>query len=195
VSIRLSCPSCLTYVTLDEEFHSMRCRACHAWLHAVECDSCRHVFVGLDGPQVCPKCGHAVSLADARLGTFGDARDPETGLVLVIEQRGSGKLHRGDQDDRSTVRFLVRFFSALCWITIFSGIAMTMLVDEHLGSFPNSRGVVAFATFCGIAATTIVAALLAFCSYTLELLLELVERPSPGVQTPIEGMAESETGD
>ncbi len=181
VHLRILCPSCEAYVTLDEGLQSANCPQCHRWLHAIECRNCRHSFVALGiRSQECPCCGKTVRIAPDRLRTFGDARDPDTEVVLVVGRRSPppnvGLIPAPDA--RATPRFLAQFFSILTTVAIILGVAVTVLVDAHLATFPRAGWAVVVATCVGLGSTAISAAIFAFFSYALALLLELVERPA-----------------
>jgi hypothetical protein len=197
VTIRLLCPSCATDVTLDDGLQSATCPECLHWLHAIECSGCQHTFVALGArTQQCPRCATSVRFSEARLRTLADARDPDTGAVLIVEQRvppvtraarrparsllSSTRLPpRGwANDPRGVPRFLVRFFAVLTWVVILAGVISTLAFDAVLVRYHHSFGTVLIATCAGLASTAVSAAFVAFFSYALAMLLELVERPS-----------------
>jgi hypothetical protein len=127
-----------------------------------------------------------VRIAPAKLRTFGDARDPDTGVVLVVERRGPPPISAtrlpprsgGPLDPRAVPRFLVKFFRAAAWIVIVIGVVSTLVGDAVLAKYHHSFWTVLLETLAGLVWTALAAALFAFCSYTLSMLLELVERPS-----------------
>jgi hypothetical protein len=208
VTIRLLCPSCATDVTLDDGLQSATCPECLHWLHAIECSGCQHTFVALGArTQQCPRCATSVRFSEARLRTLADARDPDTGAVLIVERRvppvtraarrpprsllSSTRLPpRGPlssirlpprgwaNDPRGVPRFLVRFFAVLTWVVILAGVISTLAFDAVLVRYHHSFGTVLIATCAGLASTAVSAAFVAFFSYALAMLLELVERPS-----------------
>lgn len=185
--LRLFCQNCQSYVTFDEGMQSARCPECLEWLHAIQCTQCEHAFVSLgERTQRCPRCGHDVQFAAARLRTFGDARNPETDDVLVVERHPPRPLSatrlgsRSGLDpflsDRAVPRILVSLFSTLAWASIILGVISTLVLDANLVRTHHSGWLVLLGTVEVIAATVISASFNAFCAYTLSMLLELVDR-------------------
>ena len=183
--MRILCPSCEEFVALDEGLQSATCPQCQQWLHAIQCTQCEDSFVALgDRTQRCPRCGTSVHFAGARLRTFADARDPDTDVVLVVEpRRPLGKTRMPPRgwvaDPHAVPRFLVGFFGFVCAFAIVSGVVVTAIVDQHLVDLHNASGVIWGASIEILASTAVSAALFAFCSYALALLLEILERPVP----------------
>ena|GEM_PF-4423497 len=180
VSLRFLCPVCTEYVTIEEGLQSAACPACESWLHAIECTSCQHTFVALGhGFQECPRCATRVHFSDARLRTFGDARDRETGHVSVAERWRPVARPRSAQlvDPHAVPRFLAGFFLLICGLVIAIGVLATLLVDLHLSRAHDSGGVIWFASIRILGSTAVTASVFAFFSYALTLLLEILERP------------------